>query len=364
MDENKNQTLKGVQTQVRNQTQSSAQTSTLRPSPDALLNPRLDPIFKSLFTQRSEDSQKALQAFLSAIFEKTVTNVEVDKNEIPIESEKDKQAIFDVTCRIDEENKILNIEMQGINSHNSFDNRSEYHVAHLLNHFVIRGMDWDDVPQTFMISVLNFTYDNTEEEPILAYEMRLKNGKKLKSARMNIIFIELPKIADLPDEPIEKLTHGQRWGKFFLYADRKDKIEYIKKLVQSEEGLMYAQNALSSISQSDAEWRRERDFIDAELTANTIRNQARKNGYKEGFSIGEKHGYAAGEKSGMQQGLQQELQQGLQQGMQQGMHSNKIENAKNLLQMKILTVEQIAQAVSLPIEEILTLQSESQIKSK
>ncbi len=112
----------------------------------------------------------------------------------------------------------------------------------------------------------------------------------MKSARMNIIFIELPKIADLPDEPIEKLTHGQRWGKFFLYADCKDKIEYIQKLVQSEEGLMYAQNALSSISQSDAEWRRERDFIDAELTANTIRNQARKNGYKEGFSIGEKSG--------------------------------------------------------------------------
>ena len=288
-----------IQTQTGSNPITGAHTSTLRPSPDALLNPRLDPIFKSLFTQRSEDSQKALQAFLSAIFEKTVTNVEVDKNEIPIESEKDKQAIFDVTCRIDEENKILNIEMQGINSHNSFDNRSEYHVAHLLNHFVIRGMDWDDVPQTFMISVLNFTYDNTEEEPILAYEMRLKNGKKLKSARMNIIFIELPKIADLPDEPIEKLTHGQRWGKFFLYADCKDKIEYIQKLVQSEEGLMYAQNALSSISQSDAEWRRERDFIDAELTANTIRNQAIKQGLAEGRQLG--------------------LQQGIQEGLQQGM---------------------------------------------
>ncbi len=188
--------------------------------------------------------------------------------------------------------------MQGINSHNSFDNRSEYHVAHLLNHFVIRGMDWDDVPQTFMISVLNFTYDNTEEEPILAYEMRLKNGKKLKSARMNIIFIELPKIAKLPDEPIEKLTHGQRWGKFFLYADRKDKIEYIQKLVQSEEGLMYAQNALCTISQSDAEWRRERDYIDIANTEATIRYEA------------EQKGYAAGEKRGIQQGEQKKAVEG------------------------------------------------------
>ena len=300
------------------QPQNKAEETSLRPSPDALLNPRLDPIFKSLFTQQSEDSKKALESFLSAIFEKTVTNVEVDKNEIPIESEKDKQAIFDVTCRIDEENKILNIEMQSMNSHNSFDNRSEYHVAHLLNHFVKRGTDWDDVPQAFMISVLNFIYDKTEEDAILSYEMRLENGKKLKSARMNIIFIELPKIEKIPDEPIEKLTHGQRWGKFFLYADQAKKVEYIKKLVQSEEGLMYAQNALNNISQSDAEWRRERDFIDAELTANTIRNQA----------------------------------------IKQGIYSTKIENAKNLLQMNILTTEQIAQAVSLTEEEVLALKKE------
>ena len=63
-----------MQTQLQSGGQSLQQKQTLRPSPDALLNPRLDPIFKSLFTQRSEDSQKALESFLSAIFEKTVTN--------------------------------------------------------------------------------------------------------------------------------------------------------------------------------------------------------------------------------------------------------------------------------------------------
>ena len=324
-------------------TQNQTEQQTLRPSPDALLNPRLDPIFKSLFTQNTEDSRKALASFLSAILEKEVTSVEIDKNEIPIESEKDKQAIFDVTCRIDEENKILNIEIQGINSHGSFDNRSEYHVAHLLNHFVKRGTDWDDVPQAFMISVLNFTYDNSVDKAILAYEMRLENGKKLNSARMNIIFIELTKIASLPDEPVEKLTHGQRWGKFFLYADRKDKVQYIKKLTKAEEGLMYAQNALDSISQSDAEWRRERDFIDAELTANTIRNQAMKRGHQEGLQ------------QGIQEGLQQGLQEGLQQGIHEGMHTNAVACAKNLLQMNILTPEQIAQAVALPLQEVLAI---------
>ena len=128
---------------------------------------------------------------------------------------------------------------------------------------------------------------------------------------------------------MEKLTHGQRWGKFFLYADRKDKLEYIQKLVQSEEGLMYAQNALSSISQSDAEWRRERDFIDAELTANTIRNQAIKKGLQEGREL----------------------------GLQQGRELKAIEDAKEFLKENIAP-EIIAKCVKLPLDQVLELQKE------
>ena len=84
---------------------------------------------------------------------------------------------------------------------------------------------------------------------------------------------------------------------------------------------MYAQNALSSISQSDAEWRRERDFIDAELTANTIRNQARKKGLLEGREL------------------------------------KAIEDAKEFLKENIAP-EIIAKCVKLPLDQVLELQKE------
>ena len=45
---------------------------------------------------------------------------------------------------------------------------------------------------------------------------------------------------------------------------------------------MQAQTVLDSISQSDAEWRRDRDYWDAVATENSIRNQARKEGFCEG----------------------------------------------------------------------------------
>ncbi len=83
-----------------------------------------------------------------------ITDVAIGQNELPVEAEDDKQTIFDITCKSQTESKVLNIEIQGRNDSDSFDNRSEYHVAHLLNHFIKKGMDWDDVPEAFMISVL------------------------------------------------------------------------------------------------------------------------------------------------------------------------------------------------------------------
>ena len=321
-----------------NQSKNRTEISTLRPSPDALLNPRLDPIFKSLFTQNSHDSNAALKAFLSVMLHQNITDVDITQNELPIESERDKQSIFDLTCRTENGRKVLNVEMQGKNDLDSFDNRSEYHVAHLLNHFVKKSMLWNEVPEAVIISVLNFVYDENVKNGFLEYTMRLEDGTGLKSSRLKIIFLELPKYEKIPDAPLEKLTAEEKWGKFFLYANRSEKQEYLKILAESEDGIMYAQNALNSISQSDAEWRRERDYLDAVITEATIRNQAERKGY----AAGEKQGYETGEKRGIQQGLQQAH----------------VESAKKLLQMNILTPEQIAQAVSLPLEDVLALKEQ------
>ena len=322
-------------------------TQVLRPSPDALLNPKVDPIFKSLFTQNSMDSNKALTAFLSALLGQKITDVALGQNELPIESERDKQSIFDLTCKSETQDKMLNVEMQGKNVLDSFDNRSEYHVAHLLNHFVTKGMSWADVPEAVMISVLNFVYDESKESGLLNYTMRLEDGTGLKSARMKIIYLELPKFKDIPDMPLEKLTAVEKWAKFFLYADCREKTEYVKKLAESEDGIMYAQNALNSISQSDAEWRRERDYWDAVATENTIRIEATRKGLAEGRQLGFEQGIEEGRKKGFRQGIQQ----GIQQGIKQGQKEKAIETARNFKNNGV-SVDIIAKCTGLSVEEI------------
>ena len=321
---------------------SETETKTLRPYPGARLNPKVDPIFKSLFTQNSEASNAALTAFLSAMLKQNISDVTITQNELPVESERDKQSIFDISCKSeaginDIESKVLNVEMQGLNDLDSFDNRSEYYVAHLLNHNVRKGMTWRQVPEAMMISVLNFVYDKTIDGGFLTYTMRLEDGKGLKSARLKIIYLELPKYKAISDEPVEKLTTVEKWAKFFLYADCKEKAEYIRKLADSEEGIMYAQTALDSISQSEAEWIRERDYWDAVMTERTIREEAEIRGLK----------------SGMEKGMKQ----GIERGLKEGAHQKAVECARNCLKEGD-SPEKAARCSGLTVEEVQVLQKD------
>ena len=61
-------------------------------------------------------------------------------------------------------------------------------------------------------------------------------------------------------------------------------------------------------------------------------------------------------------GREKGLAQGLEKGLEEGLSQKAIEDAINLLKMNILTIEQIAQAISLPVEKVLELQKELQIQ--
>lgn len=279
---------------------------TLRPSPTALLNPRCDAIFKTLFTHNSDEGRLALKSFLEAVLEAKVSDLRLIPSETAIESEYDKQAIFDIACTLND-NEAANIEVQGINVGGSYDKRAEYYAAHLLNHFTPKGTSWPDVPKVFQISVLNFVYDNSTKKAFSVYNMRTSDCREL-SNRTTIIFIELPKLTS-ENEDTEALTAAEKWAKFLLYADDETKQGFIKKLCSQEEGIMAAQGILSKISQDDINWAIETSrekWLGDQITMERWVSDARREAIKEGL------------KQGIQQGLEEGLEQGLEQGLQQG----------------------------------------------
>ena len=69
---------------------------------------------------------------------------------------------------------------------------------------------------------------------------------------------------------------------------------------------------------------------------------------------GKRRDYTSGLLAAERRGVAKGIEQGIVQGVQQ----NARENARNLLKMNLGTAEQIAQAVSLPLEEVLALKDE------
>ena len=227
-----------------------------KPKHQALLNPCADPTFKILFTDESKEAHQALTCFLCDILKKEVTDVVLQPNELSGEALSDKQSEFDINCKID--GQIANIEMQGENDESAYGKRVEYHVAHILNHYTTKGTKWNEIPQVFQISVMNFIFDTEEEDCINHYILRNKNGRHV-SKTLNVIFMELPKINKLSDD-IAKLTKPQMWGKFFLNVSKPEKAEYIQKLTQANGGIKMAFTVLKNISQDEINWQRETHY--------------------------------------------------------------------------------------------------------
>lgn len=317
---------------------------TLRPYPTALLNPCADPIFKILFTSEKQESREALTSFLCAVIGKNVTDVVLQPNELAGEDLNDKQTEFDITCKIDGE--FANIEIQGQNQFLSYGKRAEYHAAHLLNHYTPKGMDWKDIPNVYQISVLNFIFDNETKNSINHYKMK-NDELRTVGGCLNIIFIELPKIEILPDD-VEKLTETELWGKFFLYASRVEKQDFVKKIFAKKRGIEMAGNVLSFISEDEANWIQETRYWTHVSDTISAKNAA--------IRMGKEEGLKQGIQQGLQQGIQEGIQQGLQEGLKKGELEAKLQIAKSLLSSKLLTIEQIAETTGLSINELKELE--------
>ena len=177
--------------------------------------------------------------------------------------------------------------MQGKNIHDSYKNRVEYHVVHLLNHYMPKGTTVLEIPETYQISVLNFNVEE-DENPVHKYFMQSKEGCML-GKRMNVIFLELPKIRNLPDD-IEKLAEAEIWGKFFTEGNKPDKKAFIVRASEICKGIECAMTELEFLSEEEAEWQREKSHMRYVLDVNTAKKEAEILGHQEGFSKGLEQG--------------------------------------------------------------------------
>ncbi len=312
----------------------------------ALLNPRIDSTFKALFSQPTPESRGALKSFLEAATERKIESFEFAANDAPEEFLGQRRVSYDILCLF-ADGEAADIEMQAFNQKYDYGKRAEYQVARLETTYLKKGDRWQKAPTVYQITVLDFVYTKIDkvnqetQKPVSRYSMRTKDGRELSNA-LNIVFIELPKVARL-EKSLDTNSLLENWALFLKDADNPKKNSLIKELTTKEAGLMQAQQSLSNISANQSLWIKqyreeiaERDYLSSMEAS-----------IEEGFSKGLAHG--------IQQGLQQGIQQGLQQGLLQG----KYDAAKNFLNMGLLP-EQVAKGCGLSVEEVMQLIKEKE----
>lgn len=306
-----------------------------RPSPTAILNPRLDVNFKALFTQGTKESDAALQSFISAAIGRKIKSLKLDPNEPPADTPSQMRMSFDVAVTFDDGEK-ADIEIQGRDREYDFKARAEIQAARLLNNNAKKGGNYD-AKKVFQISVLNFHASRDDKSQVSRYTMKSQSGSEL-ARRLNVVFIDLLEIKKLFGTPVEQLTPLQKWGLFLSYADDGSKADYISQIAKSEEGIMEADRIAQRMSEEDANWFRQNSIDIARRDYNSTMEHY--------------------QQMGLEKGLRQGMQQGLEQGMQQGAQQKAIEDARSFYANGV-SVDIIAKSLNMTVDQVKEIVSES-----
>jgi predicted transposase/invertase (TIGR01784 family) len=267
-------------------------------------------------------------SFISAATGLSVSSVQLLPNEPPVESLSDKNIRFDVHCTFNDGTH-ADIEMQGSLpvSDKEFDRRIEVYTARLVNHTARKSKKYGELCGVWQISVLDFVHvDN--ERLCNTFVYCTDDGMTLSNLG-TIVFIELPKLEMKKDSGDLRIL--EKWAIFLKEAGNMERREYVKQVIESEEGLKMALEALYEISEDERAWKAQYDRETAYMASHWP-----------------------------MEALELELQEAkaevskAQAERDEAVHRKALEDARNLRSLGV-SDEIIAQATGLSVEEIATL---------
>ena len=128
----------------------SEKKQSLRPSPTALLNPRLDVNFKALFTQGTKGSDLALKSFISSVIGRKVKKLKLAENEPPVDNQGQMQMSFDVSVMFDDGEK-ADIEMiWRVSCKYQRTKKGQFQSLTGFDHYDIRGFNKLSYPRSMV----------------------------------------------------------------------------------------------------------------------------------------------------------------------------------------------------------------------
>ena len=296
--------------------------------------------FKATFG--NEHNTLFLRRALQALIQSDTPIVEVTflPNELVRLNPDSRGGVYDLACT-DEHGQYFIVEMQ-LSEYPEFIQRMKFYSLYRFNTMVLRGdYRFENLSRIYCIGITA----NTIYPHIAAYHnmaaLRNETGELMDDQTV-FVTVELPKFTKAPADivtDLDKLLYTMKT----LHNAPADPIQWPE--FWDEEWIKLAMKELSL---------RNMDPEELLLYQVTMAKNAH------AVQVVNKQ-LAKAERDGLQKGMQDGLQQGMQQGMQQGVEAGKreatIATVRNLVQMQVLTVEQIAAAAGVTAEFVTAVKA-------
>ena len=256
-----------------------------------ILPPSDDRVFKLLLT--SQESKPVLIDLLSSVLQRPVMDVEVRNNEPPPETMEEKAERLDVNCRIDDDSQ-ADVEMQASrieedddDRHQNLHGKSVYYLCDLHSSQPSKGIRrYDKLARTYQVTFCSYTVFHERVNFVNFFSLRHDEDNGLLSDAIHVIYVELSKLKELLQKPVQDMTDLEKWAIFFRYANDARFRETVNNVIESKEALQMAGNLLMSISQDERERAvfRSRRMYQSDLQSNlaTAEDRGRRLGRSEG----------------------------------------------------------------------------------
>jgi predicted transposase/invertase (TIGR01784 family) len=239
----------------------------VRLSPDRLVDPRYDKVFKTIFTRNEPASRAALKGFLEAYLHRTLKKIKVVPNELPAAGKTDRQTRYDISCCFDD-GELADVEMT-LWPDAAEPSRMEYHAGKLYTSQNVSGKKkgYGNLKRAYHLSILGKRNIYKDKAPFHQFEYYDIKNNVAFGGKTVIMTVELRKIEELArtHQP-EDLTAEERWAVFFRYTSDSGMLDYINRILGLERGICMAVQVMNGFTQSELEtfWKlaREKNFLD------------------------------------------------------------------------------------------------------
>jgi predicted transposase/invertase (TIGR01784 family) len=274
---------------------------------DTVIDICRDKAFKAAFTTDNPTSQGALRSLISAYIGRKVEALTVIANEPAPADLRDRQIRYDLRVKVDG-GELANVEVTLYPS--SFEAlRFEYYLARLHAGQAVRGgRDYRKLAPAWQINFVSGRKLFSDQWCIHQFEYYDPERGISLGGRTRIIVVELEKVGQLLEKPVERLSAVERWAVFFRYAADPEKRNLVNGLMKAEEGIAMAGEMLVTVTQDEIDQARKEQAYKLEMDWYCDMAEFCDEAREEGLAEGREEGLAKGREEGEAQARREKLE--------------------------------------------------------